>query len=130
MSTDKILNIFEKGVVESLEGACSIDGIAWSQHQLFMEVFLKHIVKGQDTKGALSCHLVRVNPGGLLDTHIHTGKWEIHQVLEGQGTARVGDRTMEYKAGSVTIIPADTEHQVNAGPQGLLILAAFSPALL
>ncbi|MEN6391612.1 MAG: cupin domain-containing protein [Syntrophomonas sp.] len=130
MLDDKISYLFENGVVESLSGSCGTRDIAWSEHTVSKGVFLKHIVRGEDTGGALSCHLVRVNPGELLDTHIHNGKLEIHQVLEGQGIAQVGDRTMDYKAGSVNVIPADMEHQVKAGPEGVFILATFSPALL
>lgn len=130
MLGDKISYYFENGVVQRLTGSAGIDKIAWSEHQMFKGVFLKHIVKGEDTGGSLSCHLVKINPYDLLDTHIHDGKLEIHQVLEGQGTAQVGSRSMEYQAGLVNIIPADTEHKVKAGAEGLFFLAIFSPALL
>lgn len=130
MLGDKISYYFENGVVESLAGSVNIDKLTWSEHQMFNGVFLKHIVKGEDTGGSLSCHLVKINAYDLLDTHIHDGKLEIHQVLTGKGTAQVGDRSMEYKAGLVTIIPANTEHKVKADAEGLFILAVFSPALL
>ena len=59
--------------------------IAWSAHPTFKGVYLKHLVKGEDTDGKFSCHLVKVEAGCQIGSHIHEGKWELHEVLEGIG---------------------------------------------
>jgi len=130
MINEKISEKFENGTVVSSLSVAEITMIEWNEHSLFKGVYLKHLIKGIDTEGSLSCHLVKVNPGCILDTHVHIGKLEIHSILEGNGNCIIGERATEYVSGTVSIIPADTTHKVIAGNEGLFMLATFSPALL
>ena len=123
-------NKFENGKITTLEKTIESETIAWNNHPTFAGVSLKHLVKGKDTNNQLSCHLVRVEPHCILDTHIHNGILEIHEVIDGSGTLFLDKSEVTYNIGSLSVIPADTKHKVIAGDQGLYILAKFSPALL
>jgi quercetin dioxygenase-like cupin family protein len=75
----------------------------------------------------MSAMLVRIESRHEIGTHIHEGKAELHEVLEGQGTARVGQITVDYAPGTVSLIPADLEHSIHAGESDMLLLAKFTP---
>lgn len=112
------------------EGACRLDACAWNKHPNFEGVELKHLVRGEATKGALSCHLVRVAPGKCLQSHTHDPQWELHEVVAGDGCAKVGERNVEYTPGTMAVIKSGAVHEVTAGDKGLVLFAKFFPALL
>jgi mannose-6-phosphate isomerase-like protein (cupin superfamily) len=104
--------------------------IAWNPHARFEGVSLKHVVRGTDTAGLLSCHVVRLDPGAVLDTHFHETQWELHEVVDGEGMFVLGLRETPYFPGRMAVIPKGAAHKVIAGKDGLLLLAKFFPALL
>lgn len=130
MLSKKISNKFENGIITGLSNDINTGTIDWNEHNLFKGVYLKHLIKGIDTNSSLSCHLVKVNPGCSIDTHVHNGKLEVHEVIEGTGICIIGEKTVDYSTGTITLIPADIPHKVTAGNEGIYILAKFSPALL
>ncbi|QZY53820.1 cupin domain-containing protein [Crassaminicella profunda] len=121
---------FEKNKVSYLEKDEQIISLKWHPHPTFEGVYLKHLVQGVETNNQLSCHLVRVDPGCKIDTHIHEGKIEIHEVIQGNGVCLLDKKKIPYSPGSVAVIPADLTHKVVAGDSGIYILAKFTPALL
>ncbi len=102
----------------------------WNNHPAFTGVRLKHLVTGKDTAGGMSCHLVDVAPGCALGLHTHETQWEQHQVLSGSGEANLGAGSVAYAPGVLAVIPRGQRHEVQAGSQGLRLLATFFPALL
>jgi len=118
------------GMIALIDREAAIAELAWNEHPKFRGVFLKHLIQGDVAAGQLSCHLVRVKPHCVLETHIHEKQWELHQVVAGEGDCLLNDKGITYKPGSLALIPADARHRVAAGGQGLLLLATFSPALL
>jgi quercetin dioxygenase-like cupin family protein len=107
-----------------------IGKLPWNPHPKFEGAFIKHLIKGADNDNLASCHLVRVNPGCQLTDHLHENEWEYHHILEGEGTGYLNGHPMVYKAGRIAVIPKGVSHKVVAGPNGILILATFLPALL
>lgn len=130
MNHQTIAEIFEGGSVACGARISPIGEAVWNPHPAFTGVYLKHLVKGEDTQGRISCHLVRVEAGHEIGKHIHEGKEEIHEVLGGRGRCLVAGREYTYAPGIVSVIPGDTEHLVRAVDEDLLLFAAFSPALL
>jgi mannose-6-phosphate isomerase-like protein (cupin superfamily) len=104
--------------------------IQWNEHPKFKGVFLKHLIKGVDTSGLLSCHLVQIGPNAVLEEHIHEDQWELHEVIEGEGSFILGTKDTPYHPGRMGVIPKGTTHKVIAGKNGLVLLAKFFPALL
>ena len=104
--------------------------LAWHEHPAFPGVFLKHLITGADTGGALSAHLVRVEPGAAIGEHTHETQFELHEVLEGGGECLARGRSMGYAPGVRAALPRAEAHAVRAGSGGLLLRATFAPALV
>jgi quercetin dioxygenase-like cupin family protein len=104
--------------------------LQWNEHPKFKGVYLKHLIGAADTEGRLSCHLVRIDPESVLEEHIHEGQWELHEVIEGEGSFILGAKQTTYRPGCMGIIPKGTSHKVIAGKSGLVLLAKFFPALM
>jgi len=104
--------------------------LPWSPHPKFAGVFLRHLVTGNDTGGRMSLHHVRIDPGCAIGDHAHAGQVEIHDVLEGAGTCVLDGNRIAYAPGVLGVMPADRIHRVDAGENGLLLLATFSPPLV
>lgn len=102
----------------------------WNAHQTFKGVYLKHFVTGIQTNGRFSTHLVKIEPGCILDNHIHEGKTEMHEVVKGCGVLTLKNKEYTYAPGDMAIIPENVTHKVVAGDSGLYLLAKFVPALL
>lgn len=109
----------------------NLGALPWSPHPAFRGVSLRHLITGAETGGALSAHLVRIEPGCTLEAHTHPGSLELHEVLLGAGRCSLGGREVAYGPGVCGLIPAGTEHSVRAdAEESLYLLAKFAPALL
>ena len=106
-----------------------IETLLWNAHPTYKGVYLKHLILGKDTENQLSCHIVKVEPNCILDTHQHDGKIEIHEVVGGSGTMFLDKKEINYSVGQICVIPANTPHKVVAGKDGLYLFAKFTPAL-
>ena len=115
----------QKTLLENLDQTSSA---AWNAHPKFPGVAMKTVVGRELTRGALSQHLVRVDSGCALETHVHAAQCELHLVLAGSGEAWLEDQPCVYLPGTVSTIPAGSAHSVRAGADGLTLLASFTPA--
>jgi len=120
---------FEDGCCVLPDGTIRFADIPEKPHPAFAGVFLRCLVPGRETGGTLSVHLVRVEPGGRLDAHVHEGQWEVHRVAAGNGVAVIDGRETAYGPGVTALIPMGARHVVQAGPDGLTVVATFAPAL-
>ncbi|MDY0305587.1 MAG: cupin domain-containing protein [Desulfovibrionaceae bacterium] len=125
-----LFDCFCDGKVACADRDLAARDLPWNPHPTFPGVALKHLVTGRDTDGSFSLHLVRLDPGKSIDAHTHAASWELHQVLEGRGSCRLGGRESAYGPGVGGVLPAGMEHSVQAGDEGLRLLAVFAPALL
>lgn len=120
----------ETNIIFTMEGFEKVDDLPWNNHATFPGVYLKHLVKGAQTDGKFSCHLVKVEAGCELSQHIHAGNWEIHEVVGGNTKGYLDGAEMAYVPGTIAVIPAGRQHRVAAGSEELLIRATFVPALV
>ena len=127
---DAFLSSMLTGIVFSSDKEQKISDLPWNPHASFKGVSLKHLIVGKDTDNKLSCHIVKIEPGGILDTHMHDGKIEIHEVVAGSGKMYLNGKEIDYRKGQICIIPANCPHKVVAGEKGMYILAKFTPSLL
>jgi quercetin dioxygenase-like cupin family protein len=123
-------NIFDKGILYINRTCIDVDSLLWNEHSAFKGVFLKHIIKGENTDNRLSCHLVRINPGCEIGIHTLSGKTELHEIIHGSGICTIEQSKIDYHKGVIGFIPADRNHSVKAEQEGLFLLAKFFPALL
>ena len=132
--TPEIENMFLSkiltGTVFSTNEAKAVADLPWNAHASFKGVFLKHLIVSKDTDDKLSYHIVKIEPECVLDTHLHDGKIEIHQIIAGSGKMYLEGKVIDYSQGQICIIPANTPHKVVAGKDGMYILAIFTPSLL
>ena len=111
-------------------GARNAADLEWHPHPKFAGVALQPLITAADTDGKFSVHRVRIDPACSLGAHVHAEQWELHQVLAGAGMCRIGDREIDYHPGCLAAIPQGSPHSVQAGPEGLVLLATFCPPLL
>lgn len=103
--------------------------ISWEKHPKFEGVFMKTIFTGADSNNNLSSMIVRIEPDCEIGNHNHQGKSELHEILEGDGFAEVGNIRINYFAGVISFIPENTQHKITAGEKGMILLAKFTPPL-
>jgi mannose-6-phosphate isomerase-like protein (cupin superfamily) len=101
----------------------------WKAHPTFPGVWMKHLMLGKDTAGALSCHLVRIEEGCSIGSHVHEGSMELHEVFSGEGVCRMEGREVAYAPGTCMVIAVGAEHSVEARRGELQLMARFAPAL-
>ncbi len=130
METREISTCMANGTITCIDRDDHTGQIQWNEHPKFKGVYLKHLLRGQDSDGKLSCHLVRIDPHSVMEEHIHENQWELHEVIEGEGEFILGTKETTYSPGHISIIPQGLEHKVIAGKNGLVLLAKFCPALL
>jgi quercetin dioxygenase-like cupin family protein len=126
-----IYDIIGKGQTYIQGQKIDVNALPWNEHATFKGVYLKHLITSKDTEGKLSCHIVKVTAGNEIGTHVHVGKYELHEVITGEGTGILEDQEMAYKPGVTAVMPPDKKHRVVANQnQDVILLAKFFPALL
>ena len=124
-----IFEAFNTGSLKLPASTIPFADIPWTKHPTFEGVELKHIVTAKDTDGQFSHHLVRIAPHKSIGKHTHETQLETHEVISGDGICINEDSEIHYAAGTISIMPADIPHEVNAGENGLYLFAKFIPAL-
>jgi quercetin dioxygenase-like cupin family protein len=130
METKDMVSCMANGTTTYLDREDAAGEIPWNQHPKFKGVYLKHLIKGADTEGKLSCHMVRIDPDAILEEHIHENQWELHEVIAGEGKFVLDEKETPYNPGRMGMIPQGIMHKVVAGKSGLVLLAKFFPALI
>jgi quercetin dioxygenase-like cupin family protein len=130
MSEGDFLETLEQGRMILPPESRALAQLPWNPHPAFKGVFLKHLVKGADSGGLFSSHLVRVDPGHEIGEHLHEGKYELHEVVAGQGVCHTKGQELTYVPGVSALMPPDVKHRIIASDQGLWIMAKFMPALV
>lgn len=127
---EQIRNQLDQGNLYVLDGNETNQSKDWYPHPGFKGVSIKNLITGVQTNGQFSSHWVKVEPGNSLDEHIHDGKTELHEVIEGSGRFYLNEKEWQYKPGDSAVIPQNIKHKVVAGETGIFLLAKFIPALL
>jgi quercetin dioxygenase-like cupin family protein len=130
MKTRMISTNIANGTIHYSNRLENMSEVEWVRHPKFKGVYLKHMIKGADTSGLFSSHLVKIEPNCCLETHRHENQLELHEVIEGNGLCRLIEKTFNYHLGKMAVILKGAKHMVQAGENGLILLAKFFPALL
>lgn len=126
---NSIVKIFNGGKVIYQNKEINIEKLEWNKNPN-KGVYLKHIVKGEDTAGKFSCHIVKIESGCEIGQHIHEGNWELHEVIDGEGKCFLEDKEINYSIGTLSVIPQGIQHKVKAVNGDLYLFAKFIPALI
>ncbi|MCP4115807.1 MAG: cupin domain-containing protein [Desulfobacteraceae bacterium] len=130
METNKISTDIANGTVHYADRSEKLSDAERVEHPQFKGVYLKLMIKGADTSGRFSSHLVRIAPECTLENHCHENQLELHEVLEGEGSCRLMDKRFDYHSGKMAVIPKGENHMVRAGKNGLILAAKFFPAMV
>jgi len=128
-ATDEIVKEINEGKIVYLEKEIDTKTLDWNAHAVFQGVYLKHLVKGEDTDGKFSSHLVKVEAGCEIGEHVHEEQWELHEIMSGVGKGVIAEKEITYKLGVFGVIPKGIKHKVIATDTNLYLLAKFVPAL-
>jgi quercetin dioxygenase-like cupin family protein len=74
----------------------------------------------------LTFGVVELGPGALVPEHQHDNE-QLGIVLEGSVSFRIDDETRELGPGSTWNIPSNAPHEVEAGPEGAVVIDLFAP---
>lgn len=130
MSQNTIQEIFTEGKILFPGKAVDAAKLSWYEHPAFKGVFLKDLVTAADTKGAFSCHVVKVKKGCQVGEHYHNAEWEFNEALEGTWLLTLGGKQYECGPGFTCVTPPGVPHVVSAPDEDVYLLAKFVPALV
>jgi quercetin dioxygenase-like cupin family protein len=69
---------------------------------------------------------IEIEPGTIVPEHRHPNE-QTGILVRGTMTFTVGDETKELRPGAMWVIPGDTPHSVQAGPDGAFFVELFAP---
>lgn len=108
----------------------------WSVRQaqdspsLMLENFkMYRILDGSGFEG-VGCELVVLEPGKILEPHVHKKGHAVILVLSGNGYALVNGARLPLQQHSVINIPPGTEHGLEAGSEPLAVYGFQVPAII
>lgn len=122
---NSLFGSFTNGFLDIRGKRRDVAPLPWGEHKNFSGVFLKNIVTADDTDGAFTCHLVRIEPGCAIGLHAHADSVELHEVVAGEGVCVTPEGEIPYTPGVMAIMPQHAPHEVKAGGEGLCLLAKF-----
>lgn len=89
---------------------------------------MRMLASSEETHGAWSLVELKEVPGYHTNLHRHHHTDEAFYVVEGVLTVRLGDKTIDYPAGSYVLIPRGTPHaQGNRGKAPVRLLLTMTP---
>ena len=126
MEDRNIARLIEEGVVFSpAQGAGRLP--PWYSNPGWTGVALADLASGADTKDAFSSHLVRVQKGCEVSSHLHDSQWEWNIILDGHGRILLDGREVSFKPGDTFTTPPGVRHAVVADEGDVALLAVFVP---
>ena len=69
---------------------------------------------------------VELEPNVRVPEHTHENE-QVGIMLQGSGTFRVGDETMECRPGTTWRILSNVPHSMDVGPDGAVVIDIFAP---
>ncbi len=86
-------------------------------------------VTGEQSSGLFSLIEMLRPAGGVVPRHVHHREDELFYLIDGELEARVGDRTIQAKAGATVFAPREVPHELRVGPhRPVHYLVLYTPA--
>lgn len=70
--------------------------------------------------------LLHIAPGKRFSLQKHAKRAEFWRVVEGSGRITVGDETKPFNKGDEALVPQDTLHRLEGGPEGMTVMELIS----
>ena len=71
--------------------------------------------------------VVELDPGTVVPEHSHENE-QVGVLVSGSARFRVGDEVQDVSPGGTWSIPPNVPHEVEAGPEGAVVVEVFAPA--
>ena len=102
----------------------------WQPHPTLRGIRVKSL-ENRSTWPEASVTLVEVDPGGVIELHLHEQSYESAYIMSGEGLLHVPGGDVGVKSGDGVTIPPRTVHGLeNTGPEVMRILAVHMPPLM
>ena len=124
---------FAKKLAEEGKVFCSgevriLETVPWIPHDTFTGVEMKTVVTAAQTGGVFRYYVVHIAPDKAIGWHVHPNEWESHEVIAGAGRCLAAEEEWQYTPGVLALLPPNVAHTVQAGQEGLYLLAKFIKA--
>ena len=104
--------------------------IDWQPHPTLKGIRIKSLENSQ-TFSKASVTLVQVDPGGVIEPHLHEQSHETAFVLSGKSVLTLPEGEVPLGAGDGVTVPPKTLHALrNTGTEPVMILAVHMPPLM
>jgi quercetin dioxygenase-like cupin family protein len=77
----------------------------------------------------LTMAFVELEPNARVPEHTHENE-QVGIMLQGSGTFRIGNETMECRPGATWRILSNIPHSLDVGPEGAVVIDIFAPLRL
>ena len=99
----------------------------WAEDTRFPGISVK-ILESRATHPTTSVVLVQLDPGVVINTHVHPVETETAYVLAGRGLLAHGDQETALETGMGVTIPPGLPHSLrNVGDEPVQLIAIHSP---
>ncbi len=106
------------------------EAIPWQPHPRFQGVWTKVLISSQSNT-AMSLHLVKIEPHGAIEPHVHPNSTETFMVISGKGACFMADKWVDFGPGDCALAPAGVEHGLrNQSDEPIILVAIFTPPLV
>lgn len=89
-----------------------MDIIVWGHGEQIPRTPFRTVVDPSETHGQLVAFAVDMPPGEHVDGHVHDDAEQVHVVISGTLTCRVGDHRMQVGPGGTVCLPRGVEHEL------------------
>ncbi len=104
--------------------------IEWQPHPRLPGLKIKSL-ENSETYSEASVTLVQVDPGAVIEPHLHEQSHETALILAGQGVLSLPEGEVALEKGDGVTVPPKTIHGLrNTGPEPMQILAVHIPPMM
>jgi mannose-6-phosphate isomerase-like protein (cupin superfamily) len=104
--------------------------MGWQSHPTIRGIHIKSL-ENKNTLETASVTLVEVDPGGVIEPHLHEQSSETAYVISGQAVLTLPEGEVTLSAGDGVTVPARTLHALrNTADHPVQILAVHIPPTL
>jgi len=104
--------------------------VEWQPHPTLRGIRVKSL-ENRNTWPEASVTLVEVDPGGVIEMHVHEKSYESAYIMSGRGLLHLPQGDTSVGTGDGVTVPPQTLHGLeNTGSEPMRILAVHMPPLM
>lgn len=105
-----------------------MENIVWGHGEPIQGTPFRTVVPAEATRGQLVALAVDMPPHEHVDAHTHEDEDQVHVVVSGLLTCRLGDRRFQVAAGGAVCLPRGVEHELwNETDEPVRLIDLYTP---